>query len=205
MSQMLFNFGKKLSPVDLTQVPNENLINELLQRTLVDENGFVDPVAWKLRVMLGIIPCVDSIAVRETEHGREVLATKRITGPYAGKWCVIGGVISRGESIENALRRHWKIDVGCEINSFDWRKPDSVHQHTPLISVSENDFLPEPSKFSIGLFYKVQLLNDPNKYGATKYGGQEVGGYEWFSKETLPSAENFAYGFHELFTQVLGE
>ena len=202
---MLFNFRKKSSHIDLGQVSEKDLIEELLKRPLVDEDGFVNPLVWKLRVMLGIIPCVDSVAVRDTEHGREVLAAKRVTGPYLGKWCVIGGIISKGESIENSLRRHWKTDLGCEISEFDWRKPDSVHQHSPLVSKPENDFLPEPTKFSTGIFYKVKLLNEPKSYGSTKYGGQEVGGYEWFSKETLPPAEDFAYGFYELFKNVLSD
>ena len=196
--------------MNLKDAKISDLVGELLSRTdLIREDGSLEPLVWALRVRLGIIPCVDSIAIRNGEGGnKEALAILRNTGPYAGRYCVVGGIVRTGESIEDAVRRHWGTDLGCKINFITpWNKPRSVHQHCPPEASGnmKKDFYPEPTKNSIGLFHIVEVTDESGILGSTTYGGQEAGHYTWFTKETLPPAEKFAYGFHALYKDLLNE
>ena len=194
--------------MDLSNVSTEELITELLNRKdLVKDDGLLLPAPWELRKALGYILCVDSMAVRynQERNEKEVLLIQRNTGPYPGKWCAVGGTIAKGESIEVALRRHWRTELGCELKPFNFKKPFWYHQHCPPKEDGSIalDFCPEPSKESMAPFYEVEILNQPTKYGATEHGGQEARGYFWFTLKNLPAAEEFAYGFHEVAFAVL--
>ena len=196
--------------MNIAEFKTDELLTELLKRPdLVAEDGSLTALPWQTRVRLGAIACVDSIAVRTGTGGhKEALAIMRNTGPYAGKYCVIGGSIRRGESIEDAVRRHWMVDIGCEINFITpWNKPRSVHQHCPPAPNGgmKKDFWPEPTKYSIGLFHIVEVTKETGKLGSTATGGQEASGYTWFTAETLPQADQFAYGFHALYKEIFSE
>ncbi len=196
--------------MDLKDIKTADLVAELLERKdLVRPDGALDQLVWKLRVVLGVIICVDCIAIRKNGKGqKEVVAELRNTGPYAGKYCVIGGIVRKGESIEEAVHRHWKVDLGCDITMVTpWNKPRSVHQHCPPNTMGEmkKDFYPEPTKYSIGLAYAVEVTNETGILGSTVYGGQEASHYTWFTKETLPPPEKFAYGFYALYKEILNE
>ena len=187
------------------------LASALLKRDLVLENGLLSPNdnTWQLRVKLGAIPTVDTCAVRynPTTDRLEASAIIRNTGIYKGRWCAIGGVIAMYEPVGDAVRRHWGTDLGCSVKAFDWKHPYRIHQHRPptVLSGSRFDFLPEPNKHSFSPFFVIQTHNEPKKYGSTAHGGQEASGYKWFDKTNLPGKENWAYGFHDHYFEVVND
>lgn len=71
---------------------------------------FSDPEWLRIQENLPIF-CVDLVAVRESRTGRhpvEVGLILRET-PHQGKrWCLIGGRLRHGETVESGLRREWE-------------------------------------------------------------------------------------------------
>lgn len=59
--------------------------------------------------------CVDAVVVRS----EEVLMTRRAIEPELGKWHLPGGKIVRGETIDEALKRHVLHDLGVGCRVFD--------------------------------------------------------------------------------------
>ncbi len=171
------------------------------------EDGFLPPTLWKLRVLLGIIPTVDMTAYRTNSDNQiELFAIRRQTGPYAGRWCPVGGIVPKGSTIAEAMAKHWQTDIGYTLAHADWEHPLRMNQHMPPNALGElkPGVLPEPTKNSIAPFYVVQLREpfaDP-VFGSTAHGGQEAGGYAWFTEETLPPKDAFAYGFHNSYVQA---
>lgn len=190
----------------LNRYSTKELALELQKRgDLINDQGLLTPELWGLLVALGAIPCVDSFAVRINTSGKtELLAIRRNTGQYTGKFCVVGGVIAMNESIEQAMRRHWTTDLQCEIELLtDWKHPFRMHQgiHPNNGGGIKEEFFPEPSKHSIAPIYAVKLVTEPAGFGSTIHGGQEASGFQWFTKENLPPAEEFAYGFHYIYAE----
>lgn len=187
----------------------EQIVEILLTKNdLVKPDGLLTPIAWELRKKLGIILCVDSIAMRINEDEiprEEILLIKRNSGPFKGKWCAVGGTIAVGESVYEAVARHWKVDLGCEIKKFDFKKPFYFHQHMPPApdGTIKEGFCPEPTKSSMAPFYIIEVENEPTKLGESAY-GQEASTYSWFNLKNLPGESDFAYGFHEVCLEVLG-
>ena len=165
---------------------------------LIKDDGLLRELPYALRITLGPISCIDSFGFRETPNGREVLAIVRNTDEFAGLTCAIGGGTAYGESLEDSLKRHWRNDLGCEIE-FDWEYPLRMNQFKPG---GTGQFNPDAKKHSIAPAYSVKLLNEPTKLGNTIY-GQEARGYTWFNKDNFPAPEKFAYGFYKTFHQIL--
>jgi hypothetical protein len=113
-------FVKELSVEEVAQV--------LLDRAKAIEEmmtgGFLPHTLWKLRVLLGIIPTVDMTAYRQNKNGEaELFAIVRQTGPFAGLWCPVGGIVPKGSTIEEAMRAHWKKDLGFDLVDYvDWNR-----------------------------------------------------------------------------------
>lgn len=114
----------------LANIPVGLLLGEVLRRPgdLFNEKGFLSREAFALADILSIRCCVDGIAVRRGHAGEiEAMAIRRNTGPFAGKLCLVGGGISKfkgngqwlPESAEEALRRHFKRDLGFEIEPVE--------------------------------------------------------------------------------------
>lgn len=191
----------------LANFSNEELAEELARReNLQKPDGLLTKPLWDLRVKLGKIVCVDSFAVRERAGVPEVSAIVRNTGQYAGKYCLIGGVVAGHESIEEALRRHWRTDVGVEVEMLrHFSNPYVIHQDMPPDSAGnvQPGFNPEPSKWNIGLVYPVRITGGKENFGETEHGGQEARELVWFSLNDLPKPEAFAYGFHDIYERYL--
>ena len=49
--------------------------------------------------------CVDMIPVRKRGGKYEIGLIIRGTGPEAGKYCLLGGIMRKGESVTQAIRR----------------------------------------------------------------------------------------------------
>ena len=196
--------------VDLQKISAEELASELLQRTdLFDKDGFLKGDAlYKLRCKLGAVVCVDSAPVRKRDDGViEVMAIKRKTGSYAGKLCLVGGLVKKDSSLEESIRLHFKTDLGLEIDFVTpWDKPACIHQGMRPLSNGglKVDFIPDPTKdHVIAPVYLVKLKSEKFNFGISPYGGQEVEGVVWFSLEEMPDREEFGYQHDIVFKKCL--
>ena len=195
---------------DLSKISTEELAAELINRPdLFDSGGFLRTnKLYDLRCKLGSVICVDSVPIREGADGSpEVMAIRRKTGPYSGKLCLVGGIVKKGNSIEESVRRHFKTDIGVEIDFIaSWEHPACIHQYMrPLPDGNlKTDFAPDPTKdHVIAPVYLVKLKSEAFKFGATPYGGQEAGDVVWFSSKNMPLPEEFGYGHDLVFRKCL--
>lgn len=62
------------------------------------------------------IPTVDYIPVRGGSSQREFLLGRRANRPYRGKWSIFGGRVSKGETLERALWRIVREEIGLNTN-----------------------------------------------------------------------------------------
>jgi ADP-ribose pyrophosphatase YjhB (NUDIX family) len=191
--------------MNLKDISSNDLVTELLTRQdLLDKNDALILPLYQLFSKYGVFPCVDGVAVRLNSGEIEAMAIRRGTGAEKGKLCSVGGRIKRNETIEECLRRHFKMDVGCEIEMLvPWDRPVDALQCAPIVEVGSNtDFGPEYGKHTISLYYPVLLIGEPT-FGATAHGGQEATSVEWYTLKNLPSREEFGYNQRPKFVACL--
>lgn len=194
---------------DLAKFSTETLAKELIARNdFFEEGGLIlKSEFYKLLTEMGVIFCVDGIAIRKNGTHIEAMAIKRNTGAYKGKLCSVGGRVHVGEDIETALRRHFRVDVGHEINlTTQWDKPVGFFQfmRPRADGTIADNFGTEPSrKHAVSVLYLVQLDNGAPVFGSTAHGGQEASGVEWFTLENMPPKEEFGYGQGVYFRKCL--
>ncbi len=195
---------------DLKNIPTEALARELAGRTdLRSPDGLLTPDVFHLRTEIGAIPCTDAVPIRLRDGIIEGAVIRRGIGAYTGKFAVIGGVIAYGESIEQALRRHFRTDLGVEIS---WLDPEGWHR--PMLTVQykkfdrsagmDQDFNHETSKHAVALTYLVTLASEIVRFGTTRY-GQEATEMQWFSTVTCPPEDEFGYDTRRTFLTCLAE
>lgn len=185
------------------------LAQELAKRAdlemLVNKDGLVNPDIWNLRSKLGAVGCVDGVAIRRNGNTAEGGVIRRGTSKFAGKLALVGGVIARYESIEDAMKRHWRADLGFEIDlPLGWDCPVCMRQYAPQVN-GENrpEFCHDPGKHSYASTHLVVITNgDGAKFG-TKIGGQEATDFLWFTAENCPPEEEWAYNMRDTFLEVL--
>lgn len=191
--------------MDLSHVSTRDLARELAARpdlgAIVRQDGLLDSDVWPLRPKLGPVSCVDGVAIRRNEKGRlEGGIIRRGTGKFAGKLAFIGGVVALFETIEAALRRHWRTDLGIEIDlPLGWDHPVCMRQYAPG---DRPGFLPDPGKHSYASTHLVFRDSGAETFG-TGIGGQEATGFEWYSRVNCPAEEEWAYGMRSTFLDVL--
>lgn len=190
--------------MNVKEVPTTELANELLNRTDINDSrgGLITPLFRLVEKVMPIM-CTDGIALRwNEEDGYQVLAIVRGTGRYRGKFCSLGGRILRNESVEQALRRHWKTGLGAEIKFLrPWYEPIRIGQWVPVAEGEEPppDFGPESTKHALCAYHAITLDGVIGQFGQN-HAGQEVMGVRWFSLDTLPEDENaFGYGQRQFF------
>lgn len=197
--------------MSLTECSTKDLAEALLKRTdLFNAEGVLPIELYKLLRRVVPILCADAIPLRRKEGRIEAMATVRGFGPEVGKFLSIGGRLRRmpdgqpPESLEDCLRRHVRTDVGCEIRFLtDWDKPVTVAQYAPPIDgVIPRHFNREFDAHLVSLFYPVELIGEPNKFGSTTHGGQEATGILWFTKDAMPAAELFGYSTHRQYLAI---
>lgn len=64
------------------------------------------------------ISTVDLVVIRGKGKSREFLLGKRKNKPYSGKWFIPGGRVLWGESLEKAVQRHLKQELGLHSKHF---------------------------------------------------------------------------------------
>jgi ADP-ribose pyrophosphatase YjhB (NUDIX family) len=191
----------------LSKFTTEELAEELLVRADFFDGAMLKFMLYRLSIELGIIPCVDGVAVRKRGDIIEALAIRRNTGPFKGKLCSIGGRILFEESFEQAMRRHAMSDLGTAIEFITpWDKPAAVHQFMrPRTDGSVlPDFGCEPTRrHNMTLIYLIRLKNEHFTFGSTPHGGQEAAAAEWFSLDAMPPPGEFGYGQEVYFKKCL--
>ncbi|MDP3771771.1 MAG: DUF4916 domain-containing protein [bacterium] len=195
---------------ELKNIPTDALARELATRTdLRYQDGLLAPELFHLRTELGAIACTDAVPVRLRDGIIEGAVIRRGIGEYAGKFAIIGGVIAHGESIEQALRRHFRTDLGVEINWLDpegWRHPILAVQYKQFDRANgmDKDFNHETSKHAVVFTYLVTIASETIRFGTTRY-GQEATEIQWFSTTTCPPEDEFGYDTHRTFLACLTE
>jgi ADP-ribose pyrophosphatase YjhB (NUDIX family) len=199
---------------DLEAVPTSGLLIEVLRRKhdLLDNEGFLSPEAFKLADFLGTRVCVDGVPARLNEEGEvELMAIERNTGPYAGQLALVGGGVGRvrendswaPESLEQALRRHFRVDLGLDIEPLSsWQQPAYIAQDMrPVDGALEQSFTPnDNSRHLVAARYLVKIVGKENPvFGTTTLGGQEAAAIAWFSEAAMPPPDAFGYGHRETF------
>lgn len=116
---------------------------------------------------------VGAIAINENN---EVLLVKRAANIHnGGKYTVPGGFLDRGESTSEGTLRELKEETG-----FDG-------EIVSLFRVNENPNRPKEDRQNVDFIYLVRVI------GGSSTLNNEVSDIHWFTKETLPSDEEFAF------------
>lgn len=204
--------------------PSRESMDELLgkvldrQEELITPDGLLGPQAFAVADILGTRFCVDGVPVRRNQQGNvELMAIRRATGPYAGKLCLVGGGVGRvregdrwvPESVEGALRRHFRTDLGYDIEPVgSWDQPHYLAQDMrPIDGEVRPGFMPNPaSRHLIAARYLVRLVNEDDGpvYGSTDLGGQEASGVQWFTQAEMPDLSEFGYNHGVTYEAMFG-
>ncbi len=178
-----------------------------LTATCVNAEGRVDGAIWPLRKDLGPVACVDGIAMQINNGVVEGGVIRRLTGKFPNKIAYIGGVVPLYVSIEEAMRRHFGTDLGLEITlPLGWDHPMFMRQYAPQEDGhNRSDFCWDPGKHSYASTHLVVITGDPKNItlGSTKEGGQEAGGFEWYSAHTCPPKDEWSYDMRDGFIESL--
>lgn len=110
------------------------------------------------------VPCVDAVIV----NGNSFLLGKRANKPVQGEWCVIGGRILKGESLENAVKRHVRAEA--EISGL------KIKKFLATIPTIFRDSAQGPSSHTINSVFLVEAKS--KKFKASKENKE----LRWFSK-----------------------
>lgn len=206
----------------ISEFPTEALTAELATRSdLFDERGRLGDGAFSLADTLGTRVCVDGAPVRlvddpGSEHNRrlELMAIQRGTGPYAGSLCLVGGGVRRvnedghPESTEEALRRHFRTDLGYEIEPLEgWDRPHHWAQDMRPDDEGEvrPDFTPNPASGHLVAVRFIVTVTDGEQepaFGSTDVGGQEAVGVQWFTEQDMDRLVHdpgFGYGHDQTY------
>jgi ADP-ribose pyrophosphatase YjhB (NUDIX family) len=185
------------------------LIQELLTLPLLRPDGLVDPDVWALRVALGAIPCVDGVLVRRAKGGLLGGVIRRKTGRFPNKLALVGGVVAQHESIETALKRHYKTDLGLDIAlPMGWDHPACMRQYAPQKDGANLEgFCHDPGKHSYASTHIVAAQGDVADltFGTTDLGGQEAMGLEWFHLWSTPEDAEWSYDMRPTFIEVMSK
>ncbi|MEX0152209.1 DUF4916 domain-containing protein [Microbacterium sp. LMI1-1-1.1] len=128
------------------------------------------------------LACVDFVPVRKGSRGREYGLIQR-DSPFGVVWCHLGGRISRGESVREALLRHAgdTLAVGLDLSADP--QPDYVYQWFPPSNrpadAADLVFGDDPRKHAIGLSFVVRALGDPQPRN-------EAHAFQWFAVGDRP-------------------
>ena len=113
-------------------------------------------------------------AIIKSGGGSRFLAIKRKEGIHAGKWAFPGGVVEKGETAEDALKREVKEETGLDIIRI-------------IRKISEYEYSrskEESGKNSKGQCFLVEVKNEKVKISP------EIADFKWATLEEFESIEH---------------
>jgi len=110
-------------------------------------------------------------AIIKNNKGDRVLIVKRKGGLHSGKWAFPGGIVEKGETKEQALKREINEEVGLQIKKI-------------LRKIAEYNYPGEDNSPSFGESYLVEVFNEKIKINS------EISDFKWITLEEL---ENLDY------------
>lgn len=133
---------------------------------------------YQLVVKKTTIPTVNLVILRKNGDHWEVLLLVRKTGYAKGKWCMIGGRIWIGETLQKAIQRQTK-DLAVKIRILPPFNPN-------FPSFIDDRGNQDKTKHPISMVYPAKIVS-----GKVRNEGEEYKGYKWFPIDKLPE---IAYG-----------
>lgn len=136
------------------------------------------------------ITCVDLLPVRLlrkiSRRAVEIGLILRDTPHQGRRWCLIGGRVLYGETLDRAIQRQVRETLGARLRvSYQQQAtPLFVAQYSPS---GRRPFLLDPRQHAIGLIYSVKLHGPIDPQG-------EAFEFRWFDSERLPSPKDFGFG-----------
>ncbi|MCL4366148.1 NUDIX hydrolase, partial [Patescibacteria group bacterium] len=124
------------------------------------------------------IPTVNLVILRKKGDIWEVLLLVRKTGYAKGRWCMIGGRIWKGETLQAAIQRHAK-DLAIKVKILS---PFNVNFPSYIDGRNNQDKTKQP----ISIVYPAEIIS-----GEVREEGEEYEGFRWFPINKLPQ---IAYG-----------
>ena len=116
-----------------------------------------------------------NVLVERADDGR-LLLVRRGRDPFEGRWDIPGGFMTEGEDAEACARRELLEETGLEVGELQYVGAFSDVYGTDRAMHTSNTFW-------------RGVCDHPERAAAAS----DVAGFEWFSREELPPAEELAF------------
>lgn len=120
-------------------------------------------------------------AIAVNEKGEVILVKRGPDVPNPGKYSVPGGFFDRDETTQEAVLRELQEETGLD------------GKIRCLFHINDNPKRPKEDRQNVDFIYVVDVTG-----GDIKTDWETVSA-EWFTKETLPTEEDFAYDHRNIF------
>jgi len=117
---------------------------------MIDKVGFIPGEDYKKILANMPIPCVDIVLI----HDGKFLLGKRNNEPASEQWWIFGGRVFKGETLEEAIVRKTKEEVGIDI---DESKLKLLGASETMFDTSEQG----GSAHTINIFFSYNLEDEP--------------------------------------------
>jgi 8-oxo-dGTP diphosphatase len=126
---------------------------------------------------------IGAIAINDKQ---QVLLIKRADDLHnGGKYAIPGGFLDRGEDTKQAVLRELKEETGLEGEIIS------------LFKINDNPNRPKEDRQNVDLLYTVKVI------GGKEAINSEASRVSWFSKENLPTEEEFAFDHRDIILEYL--
>ena len=145
---------------------------------------------WKFVQSSVPVACVDVLPVRfsPTRRGKleAVGLILRDTPQKKPQWCLIGGRLLYGESLDKGIRRQMEQTLGPHVRSSLRlaQQPLYIAQYSPS---GRKPFSLDLRQHSVGLTYAVEFKGEPIPAGEARL-------FQWFGPDELPRPRQFGFG-----------
>src|ERR1017187_1436615 len=149
---------------------------------------------WKFVQSSVPVACVDVLPVRfsATRQGKleAVGLILRDTPQKKPQWCLIGGRLLYGESLDKGIRRQMEQTLGPHVRSSLRlaQQPLYIAQYSPS---GRKPFSLDFRQHSVALTYPVEFKGKPIPAGEARL-------FQWFGLDELPRPRQFGFGQHPI-------
>lgn len=153
------------------------------------EKAWLPYARWKLIQESVPIVCVDLLPVRvsrRSPYAVEAVGLILRETPHQGqRWCLIGGRLLYGESLQDAIIRQVVETLGNRTRICTGRNQHPIHiaQYSPRRT---KHFSLDPRQHAVSLTYVSELTGTPAPQG-------EAVAYGWFDVRKLPPRKEFGF------------